>query len=118
MNKPTAGDMMICQRSMSPNKYIGVGGVVVVVGAAVARASNNFIFDFFICTFSRSTGFGWYVRDYCSIRKHARAMRCLFEIGFGVVHGLLYMTADGPSNCECAIAGNWPSRCVSSFLTE
>lgn len=98
MNKPTAGVMMICQRSMSPD--------ILLLLLLLLRVSNNFIFDFFICTFS-PIDWIWlcYVRDYRRIRKHAGGMRCLFEIGFSVVHGLVHMAADGPPNCEWAIAG-------------
>lgn len=86
-----------------------------IAGVAAAARIKHFIFDFF------SIDWIWLLRSRLlrHSKNHATAMRCLFEIGFVVE--LLYMAADGLVKlrmCDCGFAGNWPSRCVLSFLTE
>lgn len=90
MNKPAAGDMMICQRSMSPN---------ILLVLLLLRASN-----ILFLTFSRSTGFGCYVRDYWGIRKTTR-QQCAVCLRLDLSSSCFIWRQTGSSNCECAIAG-------------
>lgn len=89
---------------------------VAAAAAAVARI-KHFIFDFFSIDWIRLLR----SRLPTQSKNHARAMRCLFEIGFGVEHGLLYMAADGLVKlrmCDCGIAGNGPSRCECVVISD